>query len=147
MFVLPEKREKDNWGEGHFGASRGARKHKGQDFYQPPGRIVYCSIPGKVTKIGYPYADDLSFRYVQITDSDGNRQRYFYVEPFVGNCRSVVLGQRLAKGDQIGVVQDLTGRYNTPERGPIPNHFHFEVISPDGEYIDPINYLIEYDFS
>jgi len=85
--------------------------------------------PGTVTKVGYPYRmdDDLKghLRYVEVT-LDGNRFRYFYVEPLVS------VGDILAHGDSVGISQDLTSIYPG-----ITQHFHFEIIRPDGSYQDP----------
>ena len=117
-------RECDDWGCGHFGASRGDRKHNGLDIVELPGDPVFCFNRGIVTKIGYPYANDLSFRYVEITDA-GVRWRYFYCEPIVN------VGDEVEAYTQIGTAQGLGERYPG-----ITPHVHLEIIK-DGEYIDP----------
>jgi hypothetical protein len=83
----------DSAGQGTFGASRGGgkRSHKGTDYEMKAGELVDSPVVGEVTKIGFPYGDDLSYRYVQITDMDGINHRLFYVEPS-GNT----WGRRLA---------------------------------------------------
>lgn len=115
----------DSHGCGHYLAKRGSRTHTGQDLLTPAGAGVGAPVAGEVTKIGYPYADDLSFRYVQITNN-GYDVRLFYVEP------SVQVGQVVSQGEPIGTVQDLSKRY-----AGIPNHVHLEV-KKDGCFIDPI---------
>jgi len=85
---------------------------------------------GKVTKIGYPYGDDLSFRYVEVTDNQGCRARYFYVEPAVSQ------GQEVSVGDALGFSQALGGRYPG-----ITEHVHFELLHRLHGYIDPSDYL------
>ena len=117
-------RDCDSHGCGNYGASRGSRTHTGQDLLAPAGARVGAPVAGEVTKIGYPYADDLSFRYVQITNS-GYGVRLFYVEP------SVRVGQMVSQGEPIGTVQDLSKRYDK-----IPNHVHLEI-KKDGSFIDP----------
>ena len=123
-------RERDSWGEGYFGASRGKRKHHGIDYACWPGSEVLAPVSGIVTKIGYPYADDLRFRYVQIT-ADKLHYRIFYVEPAIG-----IMNQQMDKDETvIGYSQDLHHRYPS-----ITQHIHVEV--KDGKkYLNPEDYL------
>src|SRR5690606_19387199 len=60
----------DHFGSGAYGASRdgGVRHHAGVDYVAEAGQAVKAPISGYVTRIGYAYADDLSFRYVEITN-------------------------------------------------------------------------------
>ncbi len=119
------ERKCDGHGCGHYGASRGTRTHKGIDLNCKPLTIVYAPVAGTVTKVGYPYSDDLSYRYVEISDQ-GYCFRVFYVEPLVEK------GQKVSKSTIIGEAQDLRTRYSG-----ITNHVHFEIKNADGEYIDP----------
>lgn len=125
------RRMQDRWGLGHFGAPRGDRAHNGQDYCCPPGSDVLSPVDGLITKLGYPYSDDASFRYVQITDLAGRDHRIFYVEPCVW------VGQRIHDGDSIGQSQDLNDRY--PE---ISQHIHYEI-RYKGEFLDPEEFLHE----
>ena len=122
-------RESDEHGSGYYGAPRGKRTHRGVDYAAYPGSKVHAVTAGTVTKLGYPYEDDLSFRYVQITDGDGDDVRYFYVEP------SVEEGDIIDADDIIGTVQDTGKRYPN-----ITPHVHFEV-KLGGSYLDPVDYL------
>jgi murein DD-endopeptidase MepM/ murein hydrolase activator NlpD len=124
-----EHRNCDEWGCGHFGAPRGNRTHKGVDFKCPYGAHVQSPCSGRVTKLGYAYSDDLSFRYVEITADDGNRHRIFYVLPRVFDSSIV------KEGDVIGYAQDLEQRYPG-----ITPHVHYEIIDTDGNFIDPEKY-------
>lgn len=126
-FEMPEERECDKYGCGHYGASRAGRKHKGIDFIYHHSEPVRAFKGGKVTKLGYPYADDLSFRYVQISDN-GADMRYFYV------CPTVRIGQKVKRGDIIGFAQAIELRYPG-----ITPHIHFEV-KADGLYMNPRRY-------
>lgn len=87
---------------------------------------------GRITKIGYAYGDDLSFRYIEIKDHLGEYARYFYVEP------SLKQGDMLAMGEIIGHSQKLGDRYEG-----ITEHVHFEcfqLINGKKEYFDPETY-------
>jgi len=124
------RRQSDAWGSGAFGASRGSRTHRGTDFACYPGTLIYPIKPGRVSKLGYTYSDDLSFRYVEITDSRGFRCRYFYIEPEVVEDQSVGLYTVL------GATQKLGDRY--PD---ITEHTHIEVYRPNGGLLDPDKYM------
>lgn len=127
------KRHSDKWGAGHFNAPRGNRSHSGIDYLCEPGAVIMSPCDGEVTKLGYPYGDDLSFRYVEITDRHHARHRLFYVEP------SLSVGDHIAEGDHVGEAQDLTKRYDTPEKGPILNHIHYEIMVGKS-HVDPETY-------
>jgi len=120
-----EKRGQDSWGSGAFGASRGDRKHNGVDYKVPAGSAVLSPVEGLVTKLGYPYGNDLSFRYVQITTPEGYDHRIFYVNPLVQD------GDKVKKDQIIGLAQDLTTRYVG-----IVQHLHYEI-RHKGEYLNP----------
>lgn len=122
--IIP-MRKCDSEGCGHFGASRGSRTHKGIDYACYPETEIFPVVRGIVTKLGYPYADDLSFRYIQVTDEEERDWRYFYVEP------DVEVGDFVSPSNTIGTVQDLTSRY--PD---ITNHVHLEVRSGN-EFLNP----------
>ena len=125
LAILP-KRGTDQWGSGELGAPRGNRKHNGIDYACAPDTIVCSLTDGHVTKLGYPYGDDLSYRYVEVTDFRGYQHRYFYVQP------SVEVGERVERGDMVGKAQDIQERYDTNMK----NHVHYEI-KQDEVYLDP----------
>lgn len=116
----------DLFGSGAFKAPRGSRTHKGIDYAALPGSTVLSPVAGEVTKLGYPYGDDLSFRYVEITTPLNKRWRFFYVLP------GASLGEEIKEGESLGTVQDLNPRY----KGITP-HIHLEVMLLDGSVVNP----------
>ena len=125
--IKAPKRISDNYGQGHFGAPRGNRTHKGEDFLCCVGSFILAPASGKITKIGYPYGDDLSFRYVQIETVEGLNVRVFYISP------TVKLGDMVFKGrSEIGISQELGQRYKG-----ISEHVHLEIKDEQGNYLDP----------
>ena len=138
MYVIPPLREPDDFGAGYFGAPRGDRTHNGIDLAAEPGTVVCSFVKGEITKIGYPYADDLSYRYVEVTTADGDRVRYFYVVPN-DLCGTYEIGTEVDVGDPLGVVQDIAGRYDTDTKK-MTNHFHFEI-KRGSEYLNPVDWL------
>jgi len=132
-FIAPE-RGTDAAGDGGYGASRGGRSHRGVDYAVLPGSVLLSPVNGRITKIGYPYADDLSYRYVQITTKRGEHHRFFYVEPHP----DLEENQKIrAEQTPIGVTQDVTARY--PELDMTP-HIHYEIKDASGAYLNPEKY-------
>lgn len=122
----------DIHGCGEFGASRIHGSHRGTDYIAGlgstgTGQDILAVRGGMVSKIGYPYWDDLSYRYVEITTLDGYRIREFYVSPIDGLKR----GSLVEAGQVIGTYQSLQRRY--PE---ITDHVHVEIMK-NGKHIDP----------
>lgn len=128
--IIAPLRDKDTWGEGHYEAPRGERIHIGLDFAAAAGSVLISPVTGHVSKIGYPYWDDLSYRYVEVTDSDKYRHRFFYVEAEVEPGQIV-----LATVTRLGTVQDVVSRYPVP-RG-MKNHFHYEIKDTNDITYDP----------
>jgi hypothetical protein len=96
---------------------------------------VVCSpVEGVVSKLGYPYGSGIGgasgssqpYRYVQVTDSNQQMHRVFYIEP------TVEMGSDIREGDPIGKAQDLGERYED-----ITPHVHYEIKLNDGSYINP----------
>ena len=118
----------DPAGDGHYGAPRGFRKHIGCDYCYQVGEAVSSPVSGEVTKLGYPYGDDLQWRYVEVTDAGGDRHRLFYVEP------AVQVGDQVSEDDTIGNAQDISLRY--PGQGMLA-HVHYEILDTDNQPRDP----------
>lgn len=124
IYIIDVVREQDKHGSGKYGAPRGKRKHRGVDY----AFGVCPGITGMVTKIGWVYYN-WNYRYVEVTDKNGYRHRYFYIEPKVSK------GERVNVMTLIGIHQDLGQRYPG-----ITPHIHKEIIAPDGTYINPAEY-------
>jgi len=129
--IIPPPRTSDAYGSGYYGAPRGDRLHTGLDMACLPGSLVCSYTHGEVTKLGYTYADDLSYRYVEVS-FDGAKFRYFYIDPMVA------VGDDVSTGQVLGRSQDLDRRYPG-----ITPHFHFEIIDNDGEYANPASIIEE----
>lgn len=117
-------RKKDAKGEGHYGASRGSRKHMGIDFVTVPGQNIIAPISGKVTKLPYA-ASDLVHRGIEIKNGNEMHQ-LFYVIPLVK------VGQMVKKGQIIAKADSLLSKYGAS----MTNHVHHEV-EVNGKFINP----------
>jgi len=114
-------RSTDDYGSGQFGAPRkrkhGREPHAGLDIQARPGEEVFSPIKGEIVREGFPYGDDLSFRYVVIRGVDkwsNYKIRLFYVEGLFSG--------KVAPGAIVGRAQNLILRYPM-----ITNHIHLEV--------------------
>lgn len=123
----------DSSGQGHFHASRGARLHYGNDFLTKKGDNVYTPEDGKITKYGFPYAGDSKYRYIEILSDSGFTYRLMYATLET----SLKVGQRVSKGQKIGVSQSIKEKYG----GTMLDHIHFEIkkgtnyLNPENEYL------------
>ena len=118
----------DPAGDGWFHAPRGDRLHNGIDYCCEVGGEILSPVNGVVTKHGYPYGDDLGWRYIEITDGDLNRHRLFYVQPLTK------IGQTVTTDTVVGNAQNIAARY--PDQG-MKAHVHHEIMNQFDEYLDP----------
>lgn len=121
-----EQRGADDWGSGAWGSSRGSRPHRGIDYLSAPGATLFSPAAGVVTRFGTCYADDPTFRYVQIglSNDPGYQMRVMYIEP----SPALELGSDVIKDlTSLGVVQNVSGRYHDANKRPMGNHVHVEI--------------------
>lgn len=144
MFIKPKTRGSDSYGSGSYGDSRRRNgksySHTGIDLCCEPISEIASHVEGRVTKLGYPYANHLEFRYVEITDERGFKHRFFYVSP------SVATGQYIEKGKTIGFSQKLGTIYPPKDSGAITEHVHYEVMKMENgkkKFFDPKLFLGE----
>lgn len=148
MLVLAPIRGCDKHGCGHYQAPRGKRKHKGVDIACVKNTKVLSPVEGVVTKIGKPYYIKIkdtftaaerdkaqkknALDYVEVTDGNSLRHRFFYVGRFVST------GQRVHIGTELGIAQGVADIYPG-----ITEHFHYEILDKTGTPCDPCAYLKE----
>jgi hypothetical protein len=120
----------DPKGCGHFGASRGSRKHVGVDMACAPGTDVGSPVRGVVTKLGWPYRGHPEVRYVEV-EAEEYLFRMFYVDP------SVKVGDVVELNGVLGTSQALGHLYPG-----ITEHVHFEIKDKDGKYVDPTPVIV-----
>ena len=120
----------DPLGCGSFGAKRGTRKHSGVDIKATPGESIYSPISGTITRIAYPYADDLSYKGVEIVNADC-KVKIFYM------TATVAVGSQVKAGQKIGVAQNISAKHGAA----MTNHVHLEMYDKAGKLIDPTNLI------
>lgn len=111
----------DTEGSGVFGASRGVRLHLGVDLQCIPGQKVMAPHSGRITRMVYPYANNLVYKGVEIVN-DTFISWLFYIEPLHD-----LIGKQVVGGQVVGVAQNITQKYS-PKMKP---HIHWTL------YVNP----------
>ncbi|MFD4267349.1 M23 family metallopeptidase [Rhodococcus sp. NPDC058481] len=110
----------------HFG-QRWGTQHGGLDIAAPIGTPIQAATNGTVISAGPASGFGL---WVRVQDDDGTTTVYGHINEFL-----VDVGQQVAAGEQIATVGNR-GQSTGP-------HLHFEVSNPDGQKIDPAQWLQE----
>ena len=105
----------------------GSTNHMGLDIAGSMGDPIGAADGGKVVFVGWYYGGGNT---VMIQHDDGTITEYMHMSAF--NCKE---GDTVAQGQQIGQVGS-TGNSTGP-------HCHFGVKTPDGNHVDPLQYLNE----
>lgn len=141
MLIKPKLRILDDFGQGEYGAPRGDRKHRGNDWTCLPGSEITTLKGGNVTKLGYCYSGNLNFRYVEVATHIGGRGqvfcRYMYVEPMVK------VGDWVNSLDVIGHCQDIASHHEGDTGKHMDNHVHvetFTIVDGKRKYFDSRDY-------
>ena len=118
----------DKKGCGYYGARRSGRNgkirpHEGVDFVATAGQDILAIASGVIIKVGYPYPNDLSYRYVAIETKDGHITRQLYIKP----AKGIGKGTFVKAGQVIGTYQELGTRY--PD---ITEHVHVDIWIDNG---------------
>jgi hypothetical protein len=111
----------DAAGEGHFGAARGGERwHKGVDYEVEPGMAVRSPCVGRVERFGHCYADEPSYRLIELWAPGYAVVRVLYVQPIEG----LQSRDEVKVGEVIGYAQDVSRRYPDSDMRP---HVHLEL--------------------
>lgn len=119
-------RQCDPFGCGTYLASRGNRKHEGEDYSISPGESVFSPISGTVTRIAYPYASDMSYKGVEIKNDELTVKIFYMVT-------TAKIGSTVKAGDLIGTAQNIAAKYGST----MVNHIHVEIRNKEGKLIQP----------
>ena len=111
----------DSWGDGHYGAPRGDRTHKGTDYICIPGQPVYSPITGTALRVAKPYDGPYSGIMIQ---GKHVAVKLFYLLPTFD-----LIGKPVKQGQPLGIAQDISLKYS-PDMIP---HIHLEIDSLDPE--------------
>lgn len=131
-----EPRGHDLHGSGHFGAPRGNRTHKGQDYQIQPGQPFLAPFDCILVRFGFVYAHDLKYRLLEVHSIDedfpGYKAKLMYLEP----AQDDYLNRQFVKFEPIGITQNIAEKYPG-----ITPHVHLELYDQNNELLNPINYI------
>ncbi len=115
------------WPMGGRITQRFAWYHRGIDIATSLGTPILAADSGTVMVAGWPDNSGYGNRVV-IDHGNGYRTLYAHMSKV-----SVVVGQTVKRGDQIG-LEGSTGRSTGP-------HLHFEIRRTNGGFVNPLDYL------
>ncbi|MDP4125967.1 MAG: M23 family metallopeptidase [Bacillota bacterium] len=119
------------WFEDSFGADRegGIRRHEGTDLFGKEGTPIISICDGKIEQLGW---NRLGGERVGVRGDDGN---YYYYAHLQNISPRLVKGKRIEAGDSVGSMGHTGDAITTPD------HLHFVIELPNGEWINPYPFL------
>lgn len=119
------------WFEDSFGADRerGLRRHEGTDLFGKEGTPIISICGGKVEQLGW---NRLGGERVGVRGDDGN---YYYYAHLQYISPQLIKGKRIEAGVAIG------GMGHTGDALTTPDHLHFGIELPNGQWINPYPFL------
>ncbi len=119
-----------------YGADRegGERTHEGTDLFDEKGTPILNVCDGKVEKLGW---NRLGGERVGVRGDDGN---YYYYAHLDEINKDLTIGEKITKGELIGTMG------NTGDAITTPDHLHFGIELPDGEWLNPYPLLKVWEY-
>ncbi|WP_407308917.1 M23 family metallopeptidase [Desulfosporosinus sp. SB140] len=124
------------WFEDSFGADRegGKRRHEGTDLFGAEGTPIINCCGGIVEQLGW---NRLGGERVGVRGDDGN---YYYYAHLQTISSKLVKGKRIEAGEPIGSMGHTGDALTTPD------HLHFGIELPNGQWIDPYSFLAVWQY-
>ena len=119
-FVNPQKMRNDSLGQGHYGASRGSRRHRGVDLVVLKNQKIFAPFNGTITRKLVVYGSDPKYKGFEIQSEDDNTIK---VKVFYCIVNSNLIGEKVQRGQVIGTAQAINEKYNNKMK----NHIHVEL--------------------
>ena len=107
----------DSEGDGHYGSSRGNRRHNGEDWLCDVGQQIVAPFNMFIERISYPNGDKIMSGIAWKSGRSTGRMWYF--EPY-----DYLIGANAFEGMPIGVAQNVSEYYGLPK---MKNHIHLRV--------------------
>ncbi|MEL1136588.1 M23 family metallopeptidase [Desulfitobacterium sp. THU1] len=114
-----------------FGADRegGIRRHEGTDIFGAEGIPIISVSDGVIEKLGW---NRLGGERVGVRGEDGN---YYYYAHLQTINPKLMMGQKVKKGDALGTLGHTGVALTTPD------HLHFGIELPNGEWVNPYPFV------
>lgn len=119
-----------------YGADRegGARSHQGTDLFDQKGTPILSVSEGTVERIGW---NRLGGERVGVRGKDGNYYYYAHLDTINPELR---VNQIIKPGELIGTMG------NTGDAITTPDHLHFGIELPNGEWLNPYSFLKVWEY-
>lgn len=119
-----------------YGADRegGVRTHQGTDLFEKKGTPIFSVCSGKIEKLGW---NRLGGERVGVRGEDGN---YYYYAHLDKINLDLSIGMKINTGDFIGTMG------NTGDALLTPDHLHFGIELPNGQWLNPYPFLRVWEF-
>lgn len=119
-----------------YGAERegGNRVHEGTDLFDDKGTPIVSVCDGIVEKLGW---NRLGGERVGVRGNDGN---YYYYAHLDTINKKLIVGEKISKGELIGTMG------NTGDAITTPDHLHFGIELPNGEWVNPYSFLKVWEY-
>ncbi len=122
-----QPRYEDTWQAAREG---GKRVHEGTDLFAPQGTEVFAVTNGHIEKMGF---NPLGGERIGLRGEDGF---YYYYAHLSGYAPQLKSGMKVNRGELLGYVGHTGNAQNTPD------HLHFGMCTPYGQWINPYNFLV-----
>ena len=124
------------WFTDTFGAGRegGKRTHQGTDLFSPEGTAIISVCGGKVEQLGW---NRLGGERVGVRGDDGNYYYYAHLQ---------TIASQLAKGKRVETGQEIGTMGHTGDAITTPDHLHFGIELPNGEWLNPYPFLAVWQY-
>lgn len=119
------------WFDDSYGADRegGTRKHEGTDLFGKEGTPIVSTCGGKIEQLGW---NRLGGERVGVRGDDGNYYYYAHLQ---------YISPQLVKGNRIETGEVIGGMGHTGDALTTPDHLHFGIEIPNGQWINPYPFL------
>ncbi|MCB8816292.1 M23 family metallopeptidase [Desulfosporosinus shakirovi] len=119
------------WYEDSYGADRegGVRRHEGTDLFGKEGTSIISSCGGEIEQLGW---NRLGGERVGVRGDDGNYYYYAHLQ---------YISAKLVKGERIEAGEFIGGMGHTGDALTTPDHLHFGIELPNGEWTNPYPFL------
>ncbi|MBZ4654161.1 MAG: metalloendopeptidase [Peptococcaceae bacterium] len=122
-----QPRYEDTWQASREG---GKRVHEGTDLFAPQGTEVFAVTNGHIEKMGF---NPLGGERIGLRGEDGFYYYYAHLSGYAPNLKS---GMKINRGQLLGYVGHTGNAQNTPD------HLHFGMCTPYGQWINPYHFLV-----
>ena len=107
----------DSEGDGHLGASRGSRRHRGTDYLCVKNQDIVAPFDFRIVRVAYPKVD-LIMKGIMWEFGKSSGRMYYFIP------HKDLIGKSVKEGQIIGTAQSVSEYYKLPD---MKDHIHFQV--------------------